>query len=135
MNGENNQNMRDKINNAILSLIKWLELLLAIFVIIAVVISLKDILKFISQIYMVKGMDFYELFNGFLAHVLLLVIGLELTETLLRHTPGSIIDVMLFAIARKMLIHSSNAYELLVGAIAIAALFATKRFLVVKPQN
>ena len=60
---------------------------------------------------------------------LLLIIGLELIETLITHTPSSIIDIMLFA-QLEMLIHSSNAYELLVGAIAIAILFATRRFLI-----
>src|SRR5690606_33466799 len=116
--------------NSIMAFTKWMELILALSIIIAVIISTKDIFILMKQIYSARQMELYNLFNNFLSHILLLIIGLELIETLITHTPSSIIDIMLFAIARKMLIHSSNAYELLVGAIAIAILFATRRFLI-----
>lgn len=103
----NGQNMRTKINNGLISIIKWIELILALFIAIAVIISIKDIITFIHEIYVMKGIDSYELFNTFLANVLLLVIGLELIETLIRHTPASIIEVLIYAIARKMLVHSA----------------------------
>lgn len=130
MNKIKDKNMEDKITNSIMAFTKWMELILALSIIIAVIISTKDIFILMKQIYSARQMDLYNLFNNFLSHILLLIIGLELIETLITHTPSSIIDIMLFAIARKMLIHSSNAYELLVGAIAIAILFATRRFLI-----
>ncbi|HHW70989.1 MAG TPA: hypothetical protein GX392_06600 [Clostridiales bacterium] len=130
MNKIKDKNMEDKITNSIMAFTKWMELILALAIIIAVIISTKDIFILMKQIYSARQMDLYNLFNNFLSHILLLIIGLELIETLITHTPSSIIDIMLFAIARKMLIHSSNAYELLVGAIAIAILFATRRFLI-----
>lgn len=130
MNKIKDKNMEDKITNSIMAFTKWMELILALSIIIAVIISTKDIFILMKQIYSARQMELYNLFNNFLSHILLLIIGLELIETLITHTPSSIIDIMLFAIARKMLIHSSNAYELLVGAIAIAILFATRRFLI-----
>jgi len=130
LNKIKDKNMEDKITNSIMAFTKWMELILALAIIIAVIISTKDIFILMKQIYSARQMDLYNLFNNFLSHILLLIIGLELIETLITHTPSSIIDIMLFAIARKMLIHSSNAYELLVGAIAIAILFATRRFLI-----
>lgn len=130
MNKIKDKNMEDKITNSIMAFTKWMELILALSIIIAVIISTKDIFIIMKQIYSARQMELYNLFNNFLSHILLLIIGLELIETLITHTPSSIIDIMLFAIARKMLIHSSNAYELLVGAIAIAILFATRRFLI-----
>lgn len=130
MNKIKDKNMEDKITNSIMAFTKWMELILALSIIIAVIISTKDIFILMKQIYSARQMELYNLFNNFLSHILLLIIGLELIETLITHTPSSIIDIMLFAISRKMLIHSSNAYELLVGAIAIAILFATRRFLI-----
>jgi hypothetical protein len=66
-----------------------------------------------------------------LGYLLLLVIGLELALMLIRHTPGSVIEVMFFAIARKILIYTNETYEFLIGVVALAGLFAIRRFLFV----
>ena len=65
----------------------------------------------------------------FLSDILLVVVGVELVIMLILRTPESILDVMLFVIARKMLINTSAFYELLIGVAALAALFATRKYL------
>ena len=45
------------------------------------------------------------------------------------HQPGTIIEVLLFATARQMIVEHLNVYETLVGIGAIAALFAIRKFL------
>lgn len=40
--------------------------------------------------------------EGFLEKVLMLAIGLEFVKMLCKHTPSTVIDVLLFAIARQM---------------------------------
>jgi len=69
-------------------------------------------------------------FNKILSNALGLVIGLEFVKMLCRHCPEAVIDVLLFAVARHLVIYSNHeAVQLLVGMASIAGLFATKKFL------
>lgn len=64
-----------------------------------------------------------------LSELLLLVVGVELAIMLVRRTPESLVEVMFFVIARKMLIKTGAIYELLIGVIALAGLFAIRKYL------
>ena len=68
-------------------------------------------------------------FERILSMVLTLVIGVEFIKMLCKHTPEAVIDVLLFAIARQMVIYHEKTLDLLIGALAIAGLFAAKKFL------
>ena len=68
-------------------------------------------------------------FERILSSVLTLVIGVEFIKMLCKHTPETVIDVLLFAIARYIVIYHDNTLDLLIGAVAIAGLFAAKKFL------
>ena len=48
---------------------------------------------------------------------------------LCKHTPETVIEVLLFAIARQLIVEHMSIYENLVGIASIAALFATRRYL------
>ena len=45
------------------------------------------------------------------------------------HTPDTVFEVLLFAIARQIIIDHSSALSSLIGVCAIAVLFATRKFL------
>ena len=67
-------------------------------------------------------------FERILSSVLTLVIGVEFIKMLCKHTPETVIDVLLFAIARHIVIYHDSTLDLLIGAVAIAGLFAAKKF-------
>jgi hypothetical protein len=69
-------------------------------------------------------------FKDILSASFSLVIGIEFTKMLYKHTPDTVIDVLLFALARQMVIYYENTTDMLVGVIAIVFLFAAKRFLI-----
>lgn len=71
-------------------------------------------------------------FHVFLEHAFNLVIGIEFVRMLIRHTPGSALDVLLFAIARHMVLDVGNGAELLLCVASIAGIFAIRKFLFVK---
>jgi len=48
---------------------------------------------------------------------------------LMKHTPESAIEVLLFAIARKLIVDYSGNLEIIVGVIAIVILLAVKKYL------
>lgn len=121
-----------KLASKIFKSILGLEIILAIFILICVIFGTYDIFSYyIKGIYVNTPPYTYDLFNDLLGHVLLLVIGLELSGMLIRHTPGSVIEILLFAIARKILIYSQYTYEYLLGVAAVAAIFAIRKYLFV----
>ena len=60
-----------------------------------------------------------------------LIIGVEFIKMLAKHTPGSAIEVLLFAIARQMVVEHTSPLENLIGIVTIALIFAIRKFLFV----
>ncbi len=120
-----------RTNRRVQKAVLYLETILAAFVIVSVIIGAIELFHYIKIIMFAQPPDIYNNFRDLLGYVLLLVIGLELSLMLIRHTPGSVIEVMFFAIARKVLIYTNETYEFLIGVIALAGLFAIRRFLFV----
>ena len=67
--------------------------------------------------------------EGFLEKVMLLAIALEFVKMLCKHTPSTVIDVLLFAIARQIVVEHTTTLENLIGIGALAGLFATRKYL------
>lgn len=111
-----------------------LETLLAIIIIIGVVLSSFTLffqLRAMVVATVTSSHEFfnYELFKKFISFILILVIGVELGEMLIRRNPGTIIEILLLAIARKLLIYSEHSFEFVLGVLAIGGLFAIRRYL------
>jgi len=117
------------LKSKIISGVMWLETLLAIFMIASVLVSSKDLISFIIQIFTLDVIPSYDMFQKFLSHLLLLVIALELALMLVKHTPNSVVEVMLYAIARKMLVYGSSALEIFLGVLSLAGIFFIKKYL------
>ena len=70
---------------------------------------------------------------GSLVHILddaiILAIGAELIKMLCKHTPETVIEVLAFALARQLIVGHAEPWENLITVIAIAILFAVRRFL------
>ena len=69
-------------------------------------------------------------FESVLTLVFNLVIGIEFTKMLIKHTPETVLDVLLFVIARQMVVMGEGNFNILLGVIAITGIFATKKYLV-----
>jgi len=76
----------------------------------------------------ILSMDFQRI----LSTTLTLIIGVEFIKMLCKHTPETVIDVLLFAIARQIVIYHEKTLDLLIGMVAITGLFAAKKFLLDK---
>ena len=60
---------------------------------------------------------------------IILAIGAEFIKMLCKHTPETVIEVLAFALARQLIVGHATPLENLVTVIAIAILFAVRRFL------
>ncbi|MCI8516251.1 MAG: transporter [Hungatella sp.] len=70
-------------------------------------------------------------FNQFLKKMFDLIIGIELLKMLCRHDLDSIVEVLLFSVAREMIIEHMPIYLELVGIVAISILFLVRKYLFV----
>lgn len=117
-----------KLSSRIAKIVIILELILASLLAVGVIISFTDILGYFRILYYTSPIDTLPVMQTFLGHILTLVIGLELAVMLIRHTPSSVIEVLLYAIARKMIIESKTMTDILLGVVAIGVLFFINKF-------
>lgn len=115
------------------------ESILSVVVLIAVFLGTIDVLRMIWTVYIVEFQTpiEYSRLNDLLGQILLLVIGVELVVMLSLHIPGALIEVLLYAIARKMLLlpKSGGMGDILMGVIAIAGLFAIRKYLLTNDNS
>lgn len=127
---KNSNDYLEKFKSKIISVVMWVEIILAIIIIISVILGSKDLIDFIIQIFSLSAVSSYDMFQKFLSHILLLVIGLEMALMLVKHTPNSIMEVMLYAVARKLLVYGTSALEILLGVLSLVCIFFIKKYLV-----
>ena len=117
-------------------LLHWFEVALAgisvAFVAVGTLFLLSELLHFRGAI---EQTNLHTSYEELLADILLLVVGIELALMLVRRTPESLIEVMFFVVARKMLIKADTFWDLILGVAALAGLFAIRMYLVHKPKK
>ena len=77
----------------------------------------------------IPNLELYPNYEDLLETCFNLIIGVELIRMVYHHTPNTVFEVLLFAIARQIIIDHSSAWGSLIGVCAIAVLFATRKFL------
>ena len=107
-----------------------MEIVLSIIILIVIALAGIRLIFTITEI-PIMDMDI-DFFTTFLANGLSLVVGVEFVKMLCTHTPGTVIEVLLFAISRQMIVGHVSGFEVLAGVAAIAGLFATLMYLYAK---
>ena len=67
--------------------------------------------------------------EAFMGTILTLVVGIEFVRMLILHTPQSVIEVLLYAVARPVVISHEQAIDHLIGVLAIAVIFVIQKYL------
>lgn len=121
--------MKDFLQSKLYRLAGFVELFVAFILVVFIgVLSIKFMIGiFDRSIY--NAADDIELMNGILARALNLAVGVEFVKMLSKHTPNTVIEVLLFATARQMVAEHTGSVETLIGVSTIAILFATRKFL------
>lgn len=117
--------MKMKLRKLMQQAASYVEIVLSAFLLIAIIFLAG---KFIVESVLGIGCDNATL-EYFLENVMTFAIGVEFVKMLCTHTPGTVIEVLLFAIARQMIVGHVSGFEVLAGVAAIAGLFATYKYL------
>ena len=132
MNKTENEKTKKDIQDRVYKLAICIETFFAI--VIAIVIVLLAI-KLITIIFQPGFFVDEESFSNFLKNALGLVVGVEFVKMLVRHTMDNVVEVLIFAISRHLIVYHLEIWEMLIGVLCIAVLFAIRKFLVVSSDE
>lgn len=108
-----------------------LELVIALFIllvtVVQMVLTVKDSLNYLT-------LGQFSL-NDFFISTMNIVVGLEFVKMLILHTPRAVTDVLLFAIARQLVVSHSSSMDTLLGVAAVVLIFLIKKFLLSREDS
>ena len=123
--------MKSTIVKFLLKTAWTLELVIALFIlmvtVVQMVLTVKDSLNYLT-------LGQFSL-NDFFISTMNIVVGLEFVKMLILHTPRAVTDVLLFAIARQLVVSHSSSMDTLLGVAAVALIFLIKKFLLSREDS
>ncbi len=122
--------MKNWLNKWITRLAGFIEIAVSILILIGILLASVSLVQEMGLLG--DSLLTVDTFERFLGHALALVIGLEFIKMLIKHTPGAAIEVLLYAIARQIIVYHTTTLETLIGILAVAAIFAIRKFLFVR---
>lgn len=121
----NEKKWRTDLRNRIIQASSLLEVLLSGLVLVGLVFSAIPLIRWMPGL-LVDGND--TEIRTFLERSLDIVIGIEFIKMLAKHSPGSSLEVLLYAIARHLVVGHDSALENLLSVSAIALIFIVRKF-------
>ena len=119
--------MRKKLQDKMFEASYIFELIISLLVGVAILVfTVHMVIDLINVSVSAKGV---EALVEILDDAITLAIGAELIKMLCKHTPETVIEVLAFALARQLIVGHAGAVENIITVLAIAVLFAIRRFL------
>lgn len=117
----------DKLRKALCSICDVMELVMALFVVIAIIIAAIAIIPAVEEFWNTRmnGGSLIE----FLDNVFMVIIGIEFLKMLCKPDTGNIIEVLIFVSARHLIMQSPNAIDTLLFIVGICVLFVFQKFM------
>ena len=119
--------MRAKMRERTLTVAQAMEIVMAVIILAAIVIRAILLVIGLAQELGEDPMSFS--IDDFLSKVLLVIMGIEFVKMLMLHTYGAVIDVLIFAMARQMIVSHNGPEGTLLSVLSVALIFAIKKFL------
>ena len=125
--------MKRKLNDIIYAISRYTEIFLSAVMLLVIITLIVPMLYNFIRIPLLDITS--EQFTEFLGNALTLVIGVEFVKMLAKLTAENLLEVLMFAIARQMVVEHLNMVETLIGVIAIAVIFAIRKYLLLKNSD
>ena len=125
--------MKKKLNDIIYVISRYTEIVLSIILLLVIILLIFPVLYNFIKIPILEIT--LNQFNDFLGNALSLLIGVEFVKMLARHTAENLLEVLMFAIARPMVVGHLNMFETLIGVIALGTIFAIRKYLLMKTAD
>ncbi|MBD5105944.1 MAG: hypothetical protein HDT41_03030 [Lachnospiraceae bacterium] len=116
-----------KLEKYIQKICEILELIVAVFVVIGILLSVFSFLKDF-QIFR-DVMNSTSAFKYYLDNIFVIVIGIEFLKMLCRPTSDNVMEILIFLVARHVTVDTTTTYENFVAVISVAILCIVRRYL------
>ncbi len=117
------------MKNKIYNITRILELIISGFIIIAIIISMVSLVNGLKVLTLNVFQE--DAFRNFLSIAFNIIIGIEFLKMLFKANVYAVIEVLLFAIARLMIVEHSTVYENFISVASITLLFVIRKYLLI----
>lgn len=118
--------MKELISHLLKQVAAILEYVIAFMLAIGIILLC---LHMVCSLQYIPNLNTYPNYDDLLEVCFNLIIGVELIRMMYSHSPSTVFEVLLFAIARHIIMDHTSIYSSLIGVCSIAVLFATRKFL------
>lgn len=121
---------REKASKFIVKASNIFESILGIILISAIIINIVPIISTIFGDYISLGKT--TEFSVILENIFSVIIGVEFLKMLCRHDIDSVVEVVMFTLARKLIVEHGTSVDNLLTILSIAILFGIRKYLFIK---
>lgn len=118
--------MKDRVRELMTAISVLFELLVAVLLLVALFAALLGLVQSLSPTQLVQDP---EAFSELLSMASMLVIGVEFVNMLCNHSMGAVIEIMLLAIARQMIVNHTSPLENLLAVLSVGLLYLFRKYL------
>lgn len=123
---------RNKLKKILSSVAGYLELLVVVLIVVSVILATAalafDLMEYGKNLLSKEVAE--VLYNTIFSTAIHIVIGIEMIKMIVKHTPASVLEVVLFVIAKRVVAETEfGSLDMLLCVLAIAVIFAIKKFL------
>lgn len=115
----------DNIRKSIQVFTTYVELFLAACIIVGIAVQLISFPSAVRELVELKQEGFID----FLEYLIDMIIGVELTHLLCHPNLDNVVEILLIAITREIVLFGADPFGILLGVLSIAALFAIRKYL------
>ena len=119
--------MTKKFFDKVLKFVHYFELAIALMLMIALIAGLVALALQLYDGIANTGADMFGM-SDFLGKAFNVIIGVEFLKMLIKQTPGSVVEVLLFSISRQLVVEHATALEYLLSILAIGVLFIIRKY-------
>lgn len=116
-----------KFKGNIAKICELLELVVAVLVLIGILLSICSLVK--DFVIFKEILNHTESFRSYLDQIFVIVIGIEFLQMLCRPNSDNIMEVLIFLVARHMIVTDTTPFEDFISVISIILLCVLRRYL------
>lgn len=116
-----------KFRGSITKICELLELIVALLVLVGILLSICSLVKDFAIFRDI--LNHTESFRTYLDQIFVIVIGIEFLQMLCRPNSDNVMDVLIFLVARHMIVSETTPFEDFISVISIILLCVLRRYL------
>lgn len=120
--------MGESIQKLVFKIANVIELIISSLILLVIILSVFNMVRRIPGFIYVSG-NYDENLSDFISSCFSLVIGIELVKMLVKHSVAIAVEVLVFSVARQMVVEHLTPTGIMISIIGLSGLFAIRKFL------